>query len=79
MRMRKHLMDLKNSTPCTDCKISYPYYMMEFDHLRDKKHNLANMFLRSGMKKVIEEVAKCEIVCANCHKKRTYDRLNKAE
>ena len=59
--------------PCADCGIKYPYYVMQFDHVRGVKlFNLGNT--NSGIKKVIEEIAKCEVVCANCHMERTHVR-----
>lgn len=57
--------------PCTDCGLSYPYYVMDFDHKRDKKFNLAQA-RRQGMNIVKQEIAKCDVVCANCHRQRTH-------
>lgn len=63
--------------PCTDCGNKYPFYVMEFDHLPQfvKKFNIASIGLISSMKALDEEIDKCEVVCANCHKARTYLRL----
>lgn len=61
--------------PCTDCEIEYPYYVMQFDHVRGKKiSNLQNMHLRFGKLQILEEIAKCDVVCANCHAQRTWTR-----
>lgn len=73
--VQDYLRDLKESTPCKDCGENYPYYVMDFDHLRDKKGNLAQMHANT-MKVIKEEIAKCEIVCANCHRERTYNKNN---
>lgn len=64
------------SVPCADCGVCYPYYVMDFDHQGDKEGNLGD-FRSSGwsMKRVKEEVAKCQVVCANCHRERTYSWL----
>lgn len=82
-RYRKELSDfvnkIKEETPCTDCAKSYPYYVMDFDHL-DSKHKMGivSYFCKTGrigaMKK---EMLKCEVVCANCHRSRTHLRLQK--
>ena len=72
--MRRHIQEVKSSTPCTDCKKQYPYYVMGFDHLRDKKFNVSNTHLASSMEDLINEISKCEVVCSNCHKVRTYTR-----
>lgn len=57
--------------PCTDCGLRYPYYVMDFDHKGDKKFNLAQC-RRKGMNIVKREIAKCDVVCANCHRQRTH-------
>jgi endogenous inhibitor of DNA gyrase (YacG/DUF329 family) len=64
------------SQPCTDCKKNYPICCMEFDHVRGKKiHNIGSMFAHTYSRETIElEIAKCELVCANCHKVRTRNR-----
>ncbi len=67
------------SKPCTDCEIQYPPYVMDFDHVRGKKiMDIARMV--SGrqhrtVQMLIDEIAKCEVVCANCHRIRTHSRL----
>lgn len=63
------------SVPCMDCKKQYPYYVMDFDH-RDgstKEYNLSQMRFVSK-EKFLEEASKCDIVCSNCHRERTYQR-----
>lgn len=62
--------------PCADCGNSYPPYVMDFDHLpRFTKTGLLSNDRIWGMNKAKEEVAKCEVVCANCHRERTHRRL----
>ena len=73
--LHKYLRDLKARTPCSDCKIQYPYYVMDFDHVRGKKHkNVMELVPTLSKKKIDEELAKCEIVCSNCHRARTHLR-----
>ena len=61
--------------PCYDCKRKYPYYVMDFDHVRGtKSFNLARSAVRYGKRRVLAEVAKCDLVCANCHRTRTHQR-----
>jgi hypothetical protein len=63
------------SAPCTDCGVSYPPYVMDFDHLSDKKGNVSEFRgLGWSLKRVKQEVAKCELVCSNCHRERTHQR-----
>ena len=71
---REWLHELKN-VPCSDCGVRYPYYVMDFDHRPDevKSFNIANSTTK-GMQQLKSEVAKCDIVCANCHRKRSHQR-----
>ena len=72
----KWLKDLKSSTPCHDCGNLYPYYVMDFDHVSDDKdENINSLMARGASKERIElEISKCEIVCSNCHRVRTFQR-----
>lgn len=63
------------SVPCADCQGVFPSVCMDFDHLSDDKlYNIAEMMGHS-LEKVKVEVAKCEVVCANCHRIRTAERF----
>ena len=73
--LREFSAELK-SVPCMDCKKQYPYYVMDFDH-RDgstKEYNISQMRF-SSKEKFLEEASKCDIVCSNCHRERTYQRM----
>ncbi len=62
--------------PCTDCGRTYPYYVMDFDHLGDKDMQLSEMIRRGiGFERMQAEIDKCELVCANCHRERTHKRI----
>jgi hypothetical protein len=71
---RQLLRDLKENTPCVDCGNSYPHYIMDFDHTRGIKKAKMSELITSSWRTFFEELDKCDIVCANCHKVRTYDR-----
>lgn len=73
-RTRAYIREAK-SVPCTDCGNSYPYYVMDFDHLGYKEFNVGNaVYSNLPLKRVIEEITKCEVVCSNCHRIRTHER-----
>jgi hypothetical protein len=75
-RQRKfeRMAELK-SGPCTDCGVSYPPYVMQWDHIgTDKVANVSKLMITKGWQTVLAEVAKCELVCANCHMERTHLR-----
>ncbi len=76
---RKLVDDLK-SHPCGDCGHSFPPFVMDFDHREGelKIDNVANLVASPhSMKKLLEEIAKCDLVCANCHRIRTHARRHK--
>jgi hypothetical protein len=57
----------------------YPYYAMDFDHRPDeiKLYGPHRLPKEGSWIKAKAEVAKCDIVCANCHRFRTAMRLRK--
>lgn len=60
---------------CADCGVEYPYYVMHFDHVRGEKiANVSRLLRSSTLASVLEEIAKCDVVCANCHAIRTFVR-----
>lgn len=76
VKRMKAVQEYKESKPCADCGISYPYYVMQFDHLpgSGKVANIAHLVKVASMERIWEEIAKCELVCANCHAIRTHQR-----
>lgn len=66
--------ELKNQ-PCVDCQKTFEPFVMDFDH-RDpstKRYVIGFMVSkRMPREAIIEEIAKCDLVCANCHRIRTY-------
>jgi hypothetical protein len=49
--------------------------VLEFDHLRDKVANISKLVhLGADWETTLAEIAKCEVVCANCHRRRTARR-----
>lgn len=73
---RKMLYDYLANKCCTDCGISNPI-VLEFDHIdpTNKKHNVSSM-MGYSWSKILEEINKCDIVCANCHRIRTAKQFN---
>lgn len=77
VEVKAFLKEVK-SVPCADCGVSYPDYVMDFDHLRDKTANISTWKQRGwNLARVKEEVEKCEVVCSNCHRERTFQRRKK--
>lgn len=72
---RQLVDEIKSTTPCFDCKKLYPPECMDFDHLRDKLANISKLVATDCSWSRIEvEMEKCELVCANCHRIRTFSR-----
>ncbi len=72
----RYIIEQKNK-PCADCHVPYPYYVMDFDHLPEYKKEFAigrAVDLKKSLSQIKKEIAKCELVCANCHRIRTYKR-----
>lgn len=74
-RNRAFVRELK-SQPCVDCGQSFHYSVMDFDHLRDKKNVISALMGSSSIETLETELAKCELVCANCHRYRTWLRTH---
>lgn len=66
----------KEKMGCSDCKVKYPHYILEFDHRPGvKKIDIVYRVLKKfGRDAAWKEVRKCDVVCSNCHKERTYLR-----
>ena len=69
----KFMVELFRARPCVDCGETDPL-VLEFDHLVEKKFNVGAGMRERSLQSVRDEIAKCEVVCANCHRRRTYIR-----
>lgn len=74
-KRRNFIWDILQKSQCAVCKNSDPI-VLEFDHLdpNNKEYDIASMFYLSE-KKIIEEIKKCQILCANCHRKKTAEQF----
>jgi hypothetical protein len=77
-RVLEEIHLLKESHGCSDCRNRFPHYVLEFDHRpgEQKIDNVTRVLKNYGADMAWKEVAKCDIVCSNCHKIRTYIREN---
>ncbi len=71
---RRYLNKYKASRPCMDCGLFFPPYVMEFDH-RDPADKLdkVSRLVHYKFSRMLAEIAKCDLVCANCHRTRTFN------
>ena len=77
-KLQLFLIEVKN-TPCADCGKIFHHCAMDFDHIKgDKIGNVSSLKSCHSFSKIKTEITKCEVVCAVCHRIRTYNRLNNA-
>lgn len=78
-RDRLYFQQIKLERGCADCGYRENAVALDFDHLpgTEKKYRVACM---AGVSRALidAEIAKCEVVCANCHRIRTANRLIEA-
>src|ERR1041384_953915 len=70
----KTIAEIKEGSPCMDCGVYYPHYVMDYYH-RDpntKYKSVATLLSRSSMEVIMLEISKCDLVCSNCHRERTW-------
>jgi hypothetical protein len=73
--LRAIVLGAKNA-PCLDCGRRYPPYVMDFDHRnsKEKVSKVSNLMRLGSRQKLLTEIAKCDLVCSNCHRERTHQR-----
>lgn len=65
----------RKSVPCIDCCQTFPWYAMDFDHVTGvKEFGIGGTGRALPLRRVLQEMGKCEVVCAVCHRIRTYQR-----
>ena len=65
---------LKAGKPCADCGGTFRPVAMHWHHLpgTEKEASLADLAKRGSKRRVLDEIEKCELICANCHAVRTF-------
>jgi hypothetical protein len=72
-RIQAKILEYLESHPCVDCGEKDPI-VLEFDHIRGRKiEGIAVMLQqRRPWERIEKEIQKCDVRCANCHKRRTH-------
>ena len=80
IRMQERLYEFLSDKSCKDCGISDPR-VLQFDHVRGtKESNISNMVSNgTGWDRILKEIKKCEVRCANCHAIVTAERAGWAK
>lgn len=74
---RAVIRDAKAASGCVDCGERDPI-VLDFDHVRGRKVRNVGMMYSSSTAALLAEIAKCEVRCANCHRRATHSRRQKA-
>jgi hypothetical protein len=73
-RAHRHVLAQLENTSCADCGET-DVVVLEFDHVDEKTGEVGALVTSSTRIDLIDlEIAKCEVVCCNCHRRRTYLR-----
>lgn len=73
-RNREYVRQIKMNAQCADCELA-DWRVLEFDHLPNSgKVKQISQIGNWPIARIDEEITKCEIVCANCHRIRTFER-----
>ena len=72
LRTRELVLQYLEAHPCVDCGEDDPV-VLQFHHVRGtKRDNVGSLVCDSYEWHVVEEeIAKCAVLCANCHSRRT--------
>jgi hypothetical protein len=74
--IRSYIQQYKEYRGCMDCKGKFPFYVLDLDH-RDpttKRFLPSRLAKNNSWDTMIAELAKCDVVCANCHRVRTHNK-----
>lgn len=68
-RKKAWVAALKEASPCVDCGVSYPARVMHYHHVdpSTKAHGISHLARNAGRRRILDEIAKCVLLCANCH------------
>ena len=71
--LQAFIWEYLKSHPCIDCGETDPR-VLEFDHVRGDKHSSVSKMVTDNRSLAIvqQEIDKCEVRCANCHRRRHY-------
>jgi len=72
------VQDYLSKHPCIDCG-EKGIVVLEFDHVSGIKETEISKMVRNGLsnKTISNEISKCEVRCANCHKRRHHKERQK--
>lgn len=68
---KAYVREYLESHPCVDCAED-DVVVLDFDHVRGVKKHMVSWLVANGytVKAIQDEIDKCEVRCANCHRRR---------
>lgn len=69
---RQKLDEIKLASGCVDCGYKAHAVALDFDHVRGEKSFTISYMICRSWKAMAAEIAKCDVVCSNCHRVRTH-------
>ncbi len=69
-RNRDYIWKYLSTHSCIDCGETDPV-VLEFDHIKDKKSDVSFLIKDHSLIDLKDEIAKCDVRCSNCHKRKT--------
>ena len=80
-KSKKIILDFKNINSCQKCKYNKCKRALDFHHIKDKEFKLNGGTIKIGensceevKNKIIKEINKCKVLCANCHQDLHFDK-----
>jgi hypothetical protein len=64
-------LQILKDQPCADCKGEFPPECMDFHHVKKKKFVVSRGIYHKSVAAIKAEIARCILICANCHRIRT--------
>jgi len=77
IKIRENLIEFLSKSKCSDCGETDPR-VLDFDHIKSSNKFKDVSKMRSGhysWKAILLEINKCEIRCANCHRRKNYSQF----
>ena len=77
-KYRDWILEYKSKEGCKKCGVSDPR-VLEFHHIKEKDFSIAERARsKYGKKRLLEEIKKCNVLCANCHRILHFEERGKS-
>lgn len=73
IQIKNYIWKYFENHPCVDCGEKDPI-VLEFDHISDKISAISDIYRNYTLAMIIKEIEKCQVRCANCHRRKTAER-----